>query len=387
MNSSFAIAHQEPSSPSDELTILHVSESFAGGVKTALLQYIQSTPEFHHIILGNTRGEELTAEQRTYNIVPMVQGQFARVKQLQRVIEDTSPQVIHAHSSFGGVYARVHRTGIPLIYTPHCFAFERTDLSPVKRAAIHLIEKNLARRTSIIAGCSEREADLAHSFGSCEAMAIPNVGRYANLLTPSGSSRIHHDGTHNALRFGFVGRAVPQKGVDFALDLCAAFRQSSAASAEFVWIGDGPQQYVDALRSAGVEVTGWLNKERVLAELSRLQCYLHTAAWEGFPMAILEASQLGLPVIARRIPALSHMPVEYLANTPAGAALIMMRTLESASSREACTDAWAEALSEHTRPHQREALLNLYNHVSEGSIDDARMDDSQADWSFHRVEL
>ena len=60
--------------------------------------------------------------------------------------------------------------------------------------------------------------------------------------------------------------------------------------------------------AAGVEVTGWLEQDVAVKEIADCDVYLHTAAWEGYPMTILEAFELGMPVVARTIHALTSEP-------------------------------------------------------------------------------
>ncbi|MFX7785070.1 glycosyltransferase, partial [Acinetobacter baumannii] len=71
-----------------------------------------------------------------------------------------------------------------------------------------------------------------------------------------------------------------------------------AVTVAATWIGDGPSS------APRVRVPGWAARDDVRAELAELDVYFHTAAWEGFPIAILDAAAMGLPILARRIPAL-----------------------------------------------------------------------------------
>ena len=52
------------------------------------------------------------------------------------------------------------------------------------------------------------------------------------------------------------------------------------------------------LQEAGVEVTGWKSRPEALAEMSRLDIYLHPSRWEGMPIALIEAQIAGLPAVA-----------------------------------------------------------------------------------------
>ncbi|NLG06062.1 MAG: glycosyltransferase family 4 protein, partial [Clostridia bacterium] len=72
--------------------------------------------------------------------VPMVRrpapwGDLAAVRRLGAVIRACRPDVIHAHSTKAGLIARLaaRRSGIPVCYTPHGFAFAMQVPGPLRR--------------------------------------------------------------------------------------------------------------------------------------------------------------------------------------------------------------------------------------------------------------
>jgi glycosyltransferase involved in cell wall biosynthesis len=93
------------------------------------------------------------------------------------------------------------------------------------------------------------------------------------------------------------GRVSIQKRPHFFAKVAHALRDH----ADFVWIGDGEEEGKRALADAGVRVTGWCTRAEALHELSSLQLYIQTSAWEGLPISVIEALAAGLPVIATDI--------------------------------------------------------------------------------------
>lgn len=73
---------------------------------------------------------------------------------------------------------------------------------------------------------------------------------------------------------------------------------------EITFVGDG--KYLDYFKkevkkrklSSRVKCTGFLSSAKVLELLKFNHLYLHSVAWEGFGIAVLEAMKLGLPIIA-----------------------------------------------------------------------------------------
>ncbi len=98
-----------------------------------------------------------------------------------------------------------------------------------------------------------------------------------------------------------LGRTVPQRRPA----ACAQILGSLAGAADVAWIGGaGGSRGVagaEALRSAGVPVSGWLARGRVLAELERATAYLHWTAWDGLPLSVLEAMARDTVVVASDI--------------------------------------------------------------------------------------
>ena len=71
---------------------------------------------------------------------------------------------------------------------------------------------------------------------------------------------------------------------------------------EFVWIGGGEKEDVDNLESAGVTVTGMLDRKDALALVPSLDIYFQTSAYEGLSLALLEAQASGIPAVVTKIP-------------------------------------------------------------------------------------
>lgn len=337
------------------MTVLHVAECFAAGVRTALLEYIASTPMVEHVVLAADRGEPLPSSCAGYRRIGMVDGHLARIRQVRQLRRLLQPSIIHAHSSYAGVYARLGCGNVPVVYTPHCFAFERRDLPVAARRTLWSVERSLVGRTVIVAACSRRESDLAQQLGET-SVCIPNVGRFVDPVNQD----IINESSTDISRVVFMGRISPQKDPGFAVATVQRIAALAGGRVGFEWIGDGPAADRARLEEAGVRVTGWLPAEEVAAELSSSSVYLHTAAWEGFPMAVLEASQLGLPIVARAIPALDGMPEEFLGEGPAAVAAIAAEMIGAPDAQGACAARWGEALAGNTRGRQRDALLAAY---------------------------
>ncbi|MEV0118428.1 glycosyltransferase family 4 protein [Streptomyces sp. NPDC050844] len=339
-------------------TVLHVVEAWQGGVQTIVRDYARAVPEMRHLLLtGDRDGYQVTdAEEDLFDGAwRMPPGHFARVRETGMLYRDQRPDVVHAHSSLAGGYVRL-ALSVPrhrIVYTPHCYAMERTDLAPYGQAAVWTAERLLSWRTGIVAGSSPREVELAHALRKRQpTVYVPNVVR------PQESGP---DSSHDGLpprSIAMVGRLCTQKDPGFFADAAAEGRRLMPSSNWF-WLGDGEPHHRKRLEQAGVTVTGWLDHHDIQHMLAQASVYAHCARWEGAPMTLLEAVGLGRPVVARRIPALESLGVPDLVDTPqelAAAAVALLTHGPAAHTDET----QARLYAEHSPARQRTMLRQAY---------------------------
>ncbi|MEI8644250.1 glycosyltransferase [Pseudoalteromonas sp. Hal040] len=273
--------------------ILHITESFGGGVTTAINTYVKNSPKFDHHLLAATReGDETGEEGKTqFKTSLLLSRNLSSLKRAIQHIKKINPDVIHLHSTYAGFIFRL----LPsidknkIVYTPHGFAFLRDD-HPVLRKAYWFIEKVLTRRCKVIAGCGVDETNIAASLNNkLITHSLVNVCEALVRKTPYRANK--------PIKIGMVGRITAQKGVSFFANVANQF----SGDVEFIWIGGGESDGVEVLKAAGVKVTGWLKRPEVLSQLEQLDLYFHTAAWDGFPVSVLEAVEMSLPILLREI--------------------------------------------------------------------------------------
>lgn len=303
---------------SDELhtVVLHVVESFATGVAAAVLDYVRNTPEIEHHLLCQLREGSVALdpgwESAFSSVVYLPGGHVANVVRTRRVIHELRPDVVHSQSSYGGAYARLAvRSGDALrhVYTPHAWSFQRRDKSAPARLAFWAAEGVLATNTDVLAGCSRAETKAAH-WGPIRPRTVylPNT----TPVIPNNRDTRSHDGQ---LMVAMIGRIAAQKDPLFFIACVLALRRAGH-DIHPLWIGGGDERLGRSLQQHGVEVTGWVDHAGAIEQLRRADVFLYTAQYDGFPIVILEAASLGLPVIARGSPALQDTGLPLLFDTP-----------------------------------------------------------------------
>jgi glycosyltransferase involved in cell wall biosynthesis len=343
--------------------VLHVVEALGGGVTSAVEDFIRSTPGFRHRVLASLRAESHSAaslREAAGEVDLLRDGIRRRIRDVRTAVRRLRPAVVHAHSSFAGGYVRL--AGIDprrVVYTPHCYAFERLDIPTRARALYWTLEAALSFRGRTVAAVSAREGRLARRLpGRQRVVVVPNVARVPETPPPVAGERLE-DVVAVAL-----GRTLAQKDPAY---FAAAVRASREAGLPVVWrwIGGGDPETERRLRDAGVEVTGWIERDEALRHLQKADVYVHTAAWEGFPITVLEAAAMGKPIVARRIPALEETSLS-LVDEP-GRLAVAVGAMREPGARAAAVDASRRLAREHDPAHQERVLSEIYGRVASGS--------------------
>ncbi len=334
--------------------MLHVVESWGSGVRAAVLEFAALTPEFeHHLLRGVARSEFADDGEAVFaSVHALPSGVLASIAAVRARASKLAPDVVHAHSSYAGVAVRLALRSSSrrrVVYSPHCFAFERTDLRPAVRVGVRVAERVLAVNTAVIAACSRAEASSASSR---RVVFVPNVSRIPATVPRA---------TRDSRKIVTVGRIGAQKDPDFFREVVGRLSRTQP-SIEPEWIGAGDDAGATTrLESAGIRMTGWLVARDAFQALGDARLYLHTARWEGFPLAILEAIDLGVPVIAREVPTLAGVIATPGIRTPtqmADAAAELLAGGDDAVQQN--LDAWRTMLAGNTHQHQAAALRRAY---------------------------
>lgn len=289
--------------------IVHVVESFGAGTAEVIAAITRGTPEFRHTIICGRRDESSSVSGdrlgRGTNIVHWQASarEIHPIKDTRAFFELISllrglPQidVLHTHSAKGGGHGRLAAKMLGLkrrtVYTTHCSPVLRTDVTRSVHHFYVLLERVFSRCGAAVLACSPSERDYLRQCGIKAQMIVNGVSIDAVPAAPEAT-----ESTGRTFRAGTMGRATIQKDPAF-------FRQVAAASAargdpvEYIWIGGG--DLADELRSARLDVTGWVDEARAENEMARLDVFISTSRWEGLSLGVLKAMAMSKPLILRR---------------------------------------------------------------------------------------
>ncbi|MBN8249011.1 MAG: glycosyltransferase family 4 protein, partial [Verrucomicrobia bacterium] len=100
------------------------------------------------------------------------------------------------------------------------------------------------------------------------------------------------------VKVGMCARVSPQKDPMFFAEVVRRI----GGDMDFEWIGGGAfPEGLQALEAAGLRVTGVVARDEALRRIADLDLYIQTSAWEGMPLAVLEAMAMGIPSVVRNV--------------------------------------------------------------------------------------
>lgn len=295
------------------LRILHVVESFGGGVYEVLrLVTGDSVDRGHRVAVAYGIRFETPSDlhRRLHAELELIPTAWSRRclsanlrarKDLRRVVSDWKPDVVHLHSSFAGVVgASTVPRRVPTIYTPHGYSFEMRNQGASHRLLFRMLEAYVSRRVTLVAAVSHDEARLATKI-----VRAPRVTVIENGI--SELDRRVPERTHS--RVPPLTVAMGRISAQRQPAACARILAAVQSITETRWIGGGAPDLPDVqtLKAAQIPITGWSSRDDALQQLADADVYLHWTAWDGQPLSVLEAIARDALVIAHDIPALREI--------------------------------------------------------------------------------
>lgn len=282
------------------MKVLHITDCLNGGVRTGIEYIVENHPSSTHYLLwsshSDTPEESIKPSSHFYQTVQWGSGPLNRIRNLLQAIKEIDPDIIHAHSSYAGLFVRVLIGSRRIFYSPHCFAFERRDVNQVFRLFFVFVEFILSFRTEVFFCNWPNEyaaSKRLSKFSRSVVTLIPlfDLGNLSNshFLPKKLDTPI----------FGNVGRLRPQKDPNFFKEVARQFN-SFEKKAQWVWLGDGDMEFRNALLKSDVRIERWSKSDEVQHFYQHLTCLVVTSAWESGPLTLIESLIAGTTVVLRK---------------------------------------------------------------------------------------
>ena len=301
--------------------VLHVLEALEGGTSRHLVDVVEHATATEHVtVVPERRVGGLTDPLAVDRLVragaavqhlemhrtPWSPANATALRGLRRLLRRERPDIVHGHSSIGGLLARVASTGLrlPTVYTPNGIAQARIGIAA---------ERALRSRTDVLVAVSHSEADLARRLrlSRGEVVVIPNG---IDLTEPPAplDLRSHLGFPPSAPLVGTISRLVPQKAPEDFVAACAVVA-GRIPEARFVLVGSGE---LEAGVERAVDAAGLRPRFGRIGELpgaagalGQLDVFALSSRFEGGPYSPLEAMRAGVAVVLTDVVG-SHDAVE-----------------------------------------------------------------------------
>lgn len=237
-------------------------------------------------------------------------GHIARLWRLRRNIVNSNCDYVVSLMTYSNLLALITVLTIGPSRRPIVIVSEHNSVRGLRQVRGHgyTIQLCMARflykrvASGLVAVSSAVAAEAVSTFnlpfGFVRIIPNPVLEERGNV-TSGVRDRFQCDSTVNLL---FVGRMVAQKNPLLAVDIAKKLRRCGVSSVVH-FFGDGPlvSQVEEYGRRQGIDCTmhGWVDSWEPIAAVDNSMLVL-TSTFEGFGNVLVEASSIGIPVVAAR---------------------------------------------------------------------------------------
>jgi glycosyltransferase involved in cell wall biosynthesis len=298
------------------MRVLHVIARLnVGGTARYITQLAHELPKHGietFVATGSVQGAEIEDESaQSIELIRIksmgrsinpIKDHFTR-KQLDKIIADVKPDIIHTHTFKAGYVIRMKKQEVPLVHTFHGHLLHDPEFSGFKSKIIIGLERKLAKKSAKLVTVGRRVADelLEKNIGHRNQFVNIPPGVVAIDITPKAQAlenlNLQDDGKPLV---GWIARVTGVKNPMRALEVADALPDT-----RFVMAGGGDLlEQVKATAPTNVTVLGWAEASDLFGAADII---LSTSENEGMPVALIEAQLAGKPVVATDVGSVSEV--------------------------------------------------------------------------------
>lgn len=301
-----------------KIRVLHVAEA-AGGVERYLETLFKYSKDKVENILVCSQNYDYEKFKRladrvivlkmAHDIQPSSDIKVERT--LRRIIKQLRPDIVYAHSSKAGAFARIADLGLnnKVIYNPHGWAFNMQQ-SAKKQEMYKWVEKISAYFCDKIVCISDAEKESALREKICKPsklQVIYNGIDLEEIEKTAPMSRAQLGIPEDAFVVGMVGRLSKQKAPDTFVKAAKLIKEK-IPNAFFLMVGDGElRDQIEGLINqyelgSSFLITGWVDNPMAYMRIMDVGTLL--SRWEGFGLVLPEYMLVGVPIVATNVDAI-----------------------------------------------------------------------------------
>jgi glycosyltransferase involved in cell wall biosynthesis len=224
-------------------------------------------------------------------------------KQLEKIIADIKPDIIHTHTFKAGYITRMKKQQVPVVHTFHGHLLDDPEFSGFKSKVIIQIEKMLAKKSAklVTVGQIVGQELLQQNIGRKDQYVSIAPGVVALNITPR-TQALKNLGLKDPDKpiIGWIARMTGVKNPMRALEVARII-----PNARFIMAGGGDLlEDVKSAAPSNVSVIGWVQAEDLFGASDVV---LSTSDNEGMPVALIEAQLASKPVVATDVGSVSEV--------------------------------------------------------------------------------
>jgi glycosyltransferase involved in cell wall biosynthesis len=232
---------------------------------------------------------------------------FPAIRKIRAYIKNNGPfDIIHGQSSKGGALARLVSTAgrTPIVYTPNCISTMAPTFGKFSRVSYGLIERLLAKPTSIIICTSPDELEHIHALGvPRDKLRLIYYGIELPPETDRDRIRASNGLDPSALIVGFVGRLSAQKNPEMLIRAFAdVARDIPQARLAIIGIGELETQLKTLAKDVGIsDQIDWLGYRIGYHTMPAFDILAVPSRYDTGPIVMMEAMALGIPIVITNV--------------------------------------------------------------------------------------
>ncbi len=233
---------------------------------------------------------------------------FLGAWEIRELIKNYKPDVVHLNSSKAGVLGSFAAIGLKtkVVFTAHGFIFNEPLSYALKSFYIALEKTASAYRDFIICvSNADKQSALDNHLISVDKISVIHNGLEPIDFFERDEARQTLGLATNKILIGCVANFYKTKGVDVLIEAIAMMSDDIKGKIQVILFGDGPESEDLRLKIKDLRlkhIVVMLGKvDQAARYLKALDIFVLPSRKEGFPYALLEAMQTGLPIIATNV--------------------------------------------------------------------------------------
>ena len=308
----------------DKIKLLIISEPGSGGVKRHVMDLLNNlNKDRFEIIYAYSKKradkdylselDELSYEIQIKEIYHLqqtisIKNDSLAFIEIFKLINYLKPDIVHCHSSKAGVLGRIAAKllKVPkIIYTPHAYAFQNSNLSNLKKRFYLLVEKILAQyctTKTINVSYGEMKVALDNKIDKKEQFIVIHNGVDKKEAKINQITNFKID--RQDIVVGNIARLEEQKNPLEFLEIAKSINENNKKY-KFFWIGNGSllttcQEFIKENKLKDICYLLPFN-EKNEELISAFNIFLSTSLYEGYPYVLLDANVNKIPIVASNV--------------------------------------------------------------------------------------